>query len=126
MFNPVLSPSKEKAIQLGRSERGPVARCIRRATGTQDVEGPSEAIDPLQTREQRVPRLAAFFNILLGLPGEDARVGGLPVVDELIPQDLQVPKMLQQLVRAKQILLAEAGTVLAVLQRVGLDDRHAA
>ncbi len=55
-------------VQRGRSERGgeayrvPVA--LLDATGESYVEPPSDAIDPLQQREQRVPRLAAFFNIL--------------------------------------------------------------
>ncbi len=50
----------------GRSERGPVTRCILKSNGyPRNVEGLSEAIDPLQQREQRVPRLEAFFNILL-------------------------------------------------------------
>ncbi len=53
----------------GRSERepeaywGPVA--LPHATGESYVEGSSDAIDPLQQREQRVPRLEAFFDILL-------------------------------------------------------------
>ncbi len=53
----------------GRSERGGVNPLHPRgATGTQDVEPLSDAIDPLQQREQLVPRLEAFFNILLGIP----------------------------------------------------------
>ncbi len=52
----------------GRSEREPVTRCILKSNGyPRDVEGSSDAIDPLHAREQRVPRLEAFFNILLAV-----------------------------------------------------------
>ncbi len=56
-------PWQGRSERGGEAYRGPVA--LSDATGDPYVEPLSDAIDALQQQEQRVPRLEAFFNILL-------------------------------------------------------------